>query len=174
MLRKIIKGNIMFRTKEVAEITGIGIPRLEVWIANGWVGPTIQKASGHGSKNIWDLADLYDVRLFREIVESGLSRSVANDFLSQGVLSGDIDPEDVRFVLYIRERGRIVPAIIYESDLLDVLDKVLSENNLNPDNIFIFNFAKIVEEVDSILKKIDRRKYYRVKAEVRARFIGKK
>jgi hypothetical protein len=160
----------MFKTQEVSQITGVKKPRLDVWIANGWVGPTIQKASGYGTKNIWALVDLYDVRLFREIVESGLSRSVANDFLSQGVLKGDINPDDVRFFMYIREGSRTVPSIIYDWDTLDVLDDGLRENNLDPDNIFIFNFKKIVEEVDSTLKKIDRRKYFRVKAELKARF----
>jgi hypothetical protein len=174
MLSKTTERDEMFSTREVSQITGIGIPRLEVWIANGYVGPSIQKASGHGTKNIWGLVDLYDVRLFREIIDSGLSRSVANDFLSQGVLSGAIDPEDVRFVLYIREEGRITPTIIYEWDPLDVLDKFLAKNNLNPDNIFIFNFSKIVEEVDATLKKMDRRKYLRVKAEVKARFLKPK
>jgi hypothetical protein len=161
----------MFKTVEVAQITGVKKPRLDVWIVNGWVGPTIQRASGYGTKNIWDLVDLYDVRLFREIIESGLSRSVANDFLSQGVLKGDINPDDVRFFMYIREGARIVPAIIYDTDPLDVLDDMLKENNIDPDNIFIFNFKKIVEEVDATLKQIDKRKYFRVKAELRGRFL---
>ena len=127
--------------------------RFKVWINNGYVSPSIRTADGTGTRNIWGEIDLYDVAVFKNIVESGLSRQVANDFIKQGVISGALNPADIQFIAYARQGRQTVSFGFLKSDKVGLKD-ALSEMDLDPDNIFIFNFAKIKKEVDGMIEKL--------------------
>jgi DNA-binding transcriptional MerR regulator len=63
-----------FYTSDVTRITGVKRNRLQVWLDKGWMTPSIQKARGQGTRNIFSLHDLYVIALFKKLVEIGVPR----------------------------------------------------------------------------------------------------
>lgn len=72
-----------YQLKDLRRVVEISPSRLQVWLENGWVQPSIQVASGYGTRNIYSRGDLYLVALFRQVVDMGLQRQRAGDFLAR-------------------------------------------------------------------------------------------
>lgn len=64
-----------YTTTDVSKI-GIKRERLKEWTMKGYVRPSI-KASGPGTKNLFSLLDLYQLKLFEKIIELGFFRKEA-------------------------------------------------------------------------------------------------
>ncbi|MDZ7699505.1 MAG: hypothetical protein U5R49_22065 [Deltaproteobacteria bacterium] len=145
-----------FLAKDIFDITGVKRNRLQQWLEYGFILPSIQVASGHGSRNIWSREDLYTISLFKKITESGLSRKVASDFLSAGTLSGD-NLDDVIFLLYMRKDGKTKAVSLYFKEGDDiVLDLASIQESLDMvpfDDVYIVNFAKLRESVDAAIAR---------------------
>lgn len=67
----------MYLAKDVFEITGVKRNRLHVWIERGFISPSIQRANGTGTRNIWSKKDIKKIKKFRKLVELGYSRRLA-------------------------------------------------------------------------------------------------
>jgi hypothetical protein len=83
-----------FSTLDVVRTLGIPRERLREWLNRGFITPGIQQASGPGTKALFGPDDLYRIVLFREFVESGISREMAskvvNGLPSEKIRSGDL------------------------------------------------------------------------------------
>jgi DNA-binding transcriptional MerR regulator len=73
--------NKEYQMAEVERICEIKRVRLQTWLSNGWITPSIQKASGHGTRNVFSESDLYKIAFFKRAIESGISRSAAAQFV---------------------------------------------------------------------------------------------
>ena len=73
--------NMEFFAGDVEKICGVKRNRLQVWMEKGWIIPSIKRADGHGTRNIFNLINLFQISLFKKAVENGISRKVAADFL---------------------------------------------------------------------------------------------
>lgn len=62
-----------FTTTDIA-LLGIKRERLKEWMLRGFVKPSIESATGAGTKNLFSLWDLYTIQLFQYLVECGFSR----------------------------------------------------------------------------------------------------
>ena len=69
-----------FTTFEIKKIFEIPQGRLREWIDGGFITPSIQKASGHGTKNLFSKIDLYGIRVFMQMIDSGVNRHIAGTF----------------------------------------------------------------------------------------------
>ncbi len=97
-----------FLAGDIERITGVKRNRLQQWLERGFIAPSIQMASGHGTRNIWSRNDLYTIALFKKITESGLSRKVVSDFLSAGIIGGDTEAVNSTYCLvYMREGEKV-------------------------------------------------------------------
>lgn len=72
---------VEYQTSDVERICGVKRVRLQTWLSNGWIIPSIKKASGHGTRNIFSENDLYRIVFFKQAVESGISRKAAGQFV---------------------------------------------------------------------------------------------
>jgi len=73
-----------FFASDMEKVTGAKRTRWVQWRERGWLdAPAVQVAEGHGTRNIWNRVDLYDIALFRKISEMGLSRKAAAYILQQ-------------------------------------------------------------------------------------------
>jgi DNA-binding transcriptional MerR regulator len=84
-----------FQAMDVTRICGVKRNRLQAWMEQGWITPSIQKATGHGTRNIFSIEDLYSISLFKQMVESGISRAAVAEFI----------PEVDSFLLGVRIKG---------------------------------------------------------------------
>jgi hypothetical protein len=67
------------KTFTTSNITKLGIKRerLKDWMERGFIEPSIQKAEGQGTKNLFSIFDLYTIMLFNTLIEYGFSRQDA-------------------------------------------------------------------------------------------------
>lgn len=69
-----------FTTPDIEDY-GIKRARLKEWIALGYVIPSVQKATGRGTKHIFDRDDIYALFLFEELISQGISRDLAGEIV---------------------------------------------------------------------------------------------
>ena len=150
-----------FLAADVTEITGVKRTRLQQWIDLGFIKPSIQSASGHGSRNLWSREDLSKIAIFKEIAESGLSRKIAADLIEKLASSGQ-EIISASSIWYVRNGDESNAAIFYpdtdrfEQNLGAVIDAMDFERG-SFDNVYIINVERIT---NSIMFKI---KNHRIK-----------
>jgi len=66
-----------FLVSDVTKFTGVKRLRLHQWIERKYLSPSVQKASGHGTRNVYDEYDLYKIELFKRLITSGISRELS-------------------------------------------------------------------------------------------------
>jgi hypothetical protein len=67
-----------FTTSDITRIFGLKIERQKNWLKEGYIEPSIRKADGHGTKNIFSLEDLYFIALFQHLIQkNGFARGQA-------------------------------------------------------------------------------------------------
>ena len=163
-----------FLAADIEKITGVKRNRLQQWLERGYITPSIQVASGQGTRNIWSRNDLYTIALFKKIIESGLSRKVVSDFLSAGTIGGD-DVKGIYCLVYMRGGGKVKAESVsfFTEFLLDGtptlhLDPFGVETNVGTinllqiqkdlgmeafDDVYIVNFFKVKAEVDEKIEE---------------------
>jgi len=67
-----------FSITDIEQLCEIDRNRLYQWMRAGYIEPTIQKASGHGTKNKWSFSDLIKIQVFKRMLESGWSREATS------------------------------------------------------------------------------------------------
>ena len=105
-----------FYTSDVEKLCGVKRPRLQSWMERGWITPGMQKAGGHGVKNIFSRGDLIMISFFRTAVESGLPRKTVAEFakklkifLRKLDISSEISqPGLSMYIIVFRKSGEII------------------------------------------------------------------
>jgi hypothetical protein len=69
-----------FTTFDIVKVLNISRNLLAQWLLRGYIEPSIQRAQGVGTKNLFSRGDLYNIRLFHQLVDSGMHRSDARLF----------------------------------------------------------------------------------------------
>ena len=112
--------------------------RLQDWMVRGFIEPSIQKAFGQGTKNLFNIYDLYKIQIFKNLVEGYLRRSPSSKLVNS------IAPNHFR-------GADFVAVMRYDNDKI-VIKKISKNHNLdtddNFDDIFLFNIEKIKKEVN--------------------------
>lgn len=69
-----------FSTLDIVKALDIPRERLREWINRSYVRPT-EPARGQGKKSVFTLQDVYNVQLFRQLVDFGVEREIAHHFV---------------------------------------------------------------------------------------------
>ena len=145
---------MQFQAADIEKITGVKRNRLQQWLEHGFIAPSIQTASGHGTRNIWSRGDLYAIAVFKKVTESGLSRKIVCDFLFSGVL-GCLYGDEVKHIgcmLFMRENDRMEGVAFTnagaDSITIDITEIQEELDMWSFDDVYIINFAKIKEYID--------------------------
>lgn len=151
-----------FSSKEVLQITDVKRTRLHQWQEYGWLKPSGEVAYGHGTRNLYTRQDLYNIRLFREITERGLHRKVVGSFLSHVddyPIKDNQDWGSIDLWLFARVEDEIIPICVEHDRIDEPLFSFVCKDLNKPvkyfDDIYIINFSKIREEVDSKIKELE-------------------
>ncbi len=100
-----------FFAADVKRICHVKRNRLQTWLERGFIIPSIQKASGHGTRNIFSISDLYKIALFRHLIEKvKLSRERASDLISYTSYKSENNVYS-----YFDEPGRYNRILIFDS-----------------------------------------------------------
>ena len=79
--QKILGGEQVFSTFDVKNILNIKRGRLVQWMKGDFLPEGQQVPWGKGSKTVFNINDLYSIALFKELVDSGLTRKVAKRYV---------------------------------------------------------------------------------------------
>ncbi|MBC2712879.1 MAG: hypothetical protein HGJ94_18375 [Desulfosarcina sp.] len=67
----------MFTTTMVESRLGIKRGCLKEWLSHGYIKPSIAKAAGPGTKNLFSRKDLYTLTIFKRLLSAGIRRKDA-------------------------------------------------------------------------------------------------
>lgn len=73
--------NENFSTFDIKSLLDIKIDRLKDWMNRGFISPSVQRAKGQGTKNLFSRSDLYVIMLFKKFLDIGLPREQAAEEL---------------------------------------------------------------------------------------------
>lgn len=68
---------MQFSTFDIQKKLGINRNTIQQWLDSGFITPSIQRSIGQGTRNRFSLADLYQIELFRRLLDLGLHRRFA-------------------------------------------------------------------------------------------------
>jgi hypothetical protein len=66
-----------FTTFDISKILDLKIDLQKDWRKRDYIEPSIQKATGQGTKNLFSIEDIYLIALFQHLIELGFAREVA-------------------------------------------------------------------------------------------------
>ena len=144
-----------FYASDVTKITEVKLNRLQPWMERGWITPSIQKATGHGTRNIFSLSDLLNIAFFKKAVESGLSRKAIsqlikpfNDYLLPEIKSiheGKISFPKPYYILFFRKKEKVIGTAFERAGMSTGFIKFTK--SYDADDVIGINISNIMEEV---------------------------
>lgn len=72
-----------YTQKDITQILGLKRTAVQQWLDRGFVAPSVESAAGHGSRNIWSRGDIFDLAIFKTLLEHGFSREEASAFIKE-------------------------------------------------------------------------------------------
>ena len=151
-----------YTTFDVVKILDLKMERFQDWLKRGFVTPSIKYRFGRGKKKFFERWDIYLIRLFKHLLDSGISRKQAAVFVK--VVSG-FDPKKStaeskkrKFKLKPGRKPSTFP--VYFVLIWDGEDMSISPAYGSGDikisktgDTFVFNFRNIMHEIDNKLDK---------------------
>jgi DNA-binding transcriptional MerR regulator len=64
---------VSFRTSEVSHVVGATYSQLVYWDKTGLVSPSLRAASGKGSRRLYSVADIFELKILMKLLDSSLS-----------------------------------------------------------------------------------------------------
>jgi len=61
-----------FRTSEVSRVVGASYGRLVYWDKTGLVKPSVRAASGKGSRRLYSIEDIFELKILMKLLDSSL------------------------------------------------------------------------------------------------------
>jgi hypothetical protein len=123
---------------DVCEKTKTKPGKLQAWMGEKWITPSVQKATGSGTRNIFNDGDIFAIQMLKVMIELGIPRKfageVAREFqknkiykkLTDGETKSADETSDMAFVeIYVTSDGKIEHrALIFnEAELLQARKK---------------------------------------------------
>ncbi len=156
----------MYSTFKLKEKFGWKIDLLKDWMKREFISPSIQKASGAGTKNLFSRNDVYLIYLFDSLIKRGLARKIASERVKGFAKYLDVagtwnDPSQNSYVGFIKRESAASNKMLenkYEHEIVILSDKCFEKKSLKDliksdrfDDIIVVNFKKIRKQVDSKL-----------------------
>lgn len=67
-----------YSTFDIDKRLGVKRNCIQPWLDAGFIKPSIQRATRRGQRNLFSVSDLYRIKLFQELLETGISRREAS------------------------------------------------------------------------------------------------
>ena len=166
-----------FTTFEICKKMDLRKDRFREWVDRGFIKPSIQRAQGRGTKNLFSRTDLYLIETFRHLITCGFGRKEAGRRVAELSLWLDQNRsrrESAAIVAFQRKTS--VPYLpftesappfsrkdnkMYDSEDREIYPGVLvwfegeeamvnfREGQADIDDVLLVNFKKVRERVDT-------------------------
>ena len=88
-----------YTSSDIKDLLGVKVDRLQDWVNRGYIKPSVQQASGQGTKNLYSRDDLVLIELFKRLVAQETLREAAGRIVKA---IRDCDQPIDRYFLYAR------------------------------------------------------------------------
>lgn len=95
-----------FTTFDIVKILGIERNLLAQWLMKGYITPSVRRAKGTGTKNLFSRNDLYKMKLFKQLVDTGILRDEAQFYVN--INFSDVGPkkDQYKYQVVIRKKKK--------------------------------------------------------------------
>jgi len=131
-----------FTTFDIQEQLDIPIDRLKDWMNRGYIQPSILKASGQGTKNLFSRQDLNLIKLFKHLIGIGLSRSISAKMIAR-LKNKSMPPMSNYLVFYLNISNREVLGAETWCNLFEFYQKRDIGHFAKSDATLIIHYKKI-------------------------------
>lgn len=73
-----------YHMKDITALLGIKMSSLQPWLDRGYVSPSVERAQGPGTRNIWSREDMFRLAAFKVLLENGFRREEAAALIKDG------------------------------------------------------------------------------------------
>lgn len=138
-------GLMEFTTFYISKLFGIPRSTIQLALDRGMIQPSIQRAEGRGTKNLFSKTDLFLLRIFHKLCETGLSQKEASEYLSYFDFDV-IEKKGLHFAYIISdERGK--KELHFASHGGVMLEKLHGPSEV----LIVIKIKQIIENVEAIL-----------------------
>lgn len=131
----------MYTTAEIARITGFSMRQLDYWARQILIKPSIQQAHGSGTRRLYSLDDLLQLRFIHKLKSQGCSmQKIRMAINTLRVIMND--PNPLRNAVVIHNRGMIL-ALCKTKDGERILFDAL---NIGGQQVMCFVLETMIEE----------------------------
>lgn len=140
-----------FTTFEIVKILGVERNLLAQWLMRGYITPSIQRARGVGTKNIFSRNDLYNIRLFQQLVNTGIRRSEAEMYIDINFQHISEAEADRKYIVYTRKMKRVGvdEGIIADMEMVADPPRIIFRDD--DSYVVVINLLGIKKEVDRMI-----------------------
>lgn len=85
-----------YTLKQITEILKVKRNRLQQWMENGYLTPSVVKSNIQGERNIWSFSDMVRIASFQQLLKNGLSRVGASDILGAKHIYMEVDGQQTK------------------------------------------------------------------------------
>ena len=124
--------------KRAAEIASITYRQLDYWARTGLVGPSLQRATGSGSRRLYSYRDLLELRAVKSLLDAGIRLELVRKVFEY--LTKHLDEDVTRVNLVIS--GTSVMVRTGEEEIVDLIRHGQGVLNILP-------LAGVKEQVDA-------------------------
>ena len=154
-----------YSTFDIVKIFGIKRDRLQDWLMKGYIEPSIERADGIGTRNRFDLWDLYHIALFLYFLDRGFSREVSALWSKEFRASAERDDRSglgaAPYIGIFRGTGEdgdskvaVVQCSWDEMEEIPVIPRLHLPKGYEFDDIIIVNFQKLRDRVDEACEQL--------------------
>jgi len=145
---------IELSTFDVMKILGLERERLREWMHYDFITIT-QKAMGRGTKAIFNLLDVYNVAIFKNLVDAGINRNKAKIYMkNKKELNCYEDAKELKYILFFEGDSYESFQISKEKHIdLDELGN-FSDPNESWNLGIVINFKKLRDKIDRAIDSL--------------------
>jgi hypothetical protein len=143
----------------IIKVFGLNRSSFKQWLERGLIEPSIEKASGKGTKNLFSRNDLYSIRTFLRLSALGIDQRDAG--LIASIIPWDQVTESGTHCVIIRrsptaerhEGNEVVQSRFHYVDKVDLTSSFdgLARSLADDELVLAFNVLAVKREVDAIL-----------------------
>ncbi len=150
-----------YTTTDIQKIFVIDRQRLREWIDKEYIYPSINRAHGIGTKNIFNRWDLYGIQLFMDFIDTGIKRSEArfvyemwSDYMKGKSINNKIESSIILLIhSLIPKSGMKIFDTRYDVEIFFMKEEKIRNFDINKKfpswaRWEVINLRKVIEEVD--------------------------
>lgn len=138
-----------FTTFDISKLFDIPRSTIQLALDREMIKPSIKRAEGRGTKNLFSKTDLFQFRIFHKLYETGLSQKEASEWLNYFDFD-EIKEKGLHFA-YITSDGKGKQKLSFASHGRVMLEKLRGSSEV----LIVIKIKQIIDNVEAILSGIN-------------------